>query len=204
VHVRVVDERRPGVVIRTRIFDIATERLVREETPQPPEENRPPSQRPDIPPPIERRPPDQPPPVQPPPANKPPEQPPPPAVQPPPENKPPEQRPPPPGNRPREEPRPPGPSSAATLDVPPGQLPELGECRVWIPGTPPGQQPRPKSRPCTGISAAAPAGSWVIYRPSEDKKVVHVRLVDPRRAGVVLRVRIFDIDTKQLVREENP
>jgi hypothetical protein len=33
---------------------------------------------------------------------------------------------------------------------------------------------------------------------------VHVRLVDERRPGVVIRIQIFDIDTKLLVREENP
>ncbi len=204
VYVRLVDERRPGVVIRIRIFDIATERLVREETP--PDDNRPFNQRPDIQPPIETRPPEQQrPPVQPPPANRPPEQQQPP-VQPPPGNKPPEQQPPPvqppPENKPPEQPR--GPSTAATLDVPPGHLPDVGECRVWIPGTAPGQQPRPKSRPCTGISAVAPAGSWIIYRPSEDQKVVQVRIVDPRRRGVVIRIQIFDMDTKQLLREANP
>ncbi len=53
-------------------------------------------------------------------------------------------------------------STAATLGIPPGHLPDPGECRVWIPGTPPGQQPRPRSRPCAGITAYAPAGSWII------------------------------------------
>jgi hypothetical protein len=33
---------------------------------------------------------------------------------------------------------------------------------------------------------------------------VYVRLVDERRAGVVIRIRVFDIDSKRLVREENP
>src|SRR3989449_8806199 len=49
-----------------------------------------------------------------------------------------------------------GPSTAATLGVPPGHLPKPGECRVWIPGVPPGRQPRPKSRACAGIEAVAP------------------------------------------------
>jgi len=31
-----------------------------------------------------------------------------------------------------------------------------------------------------------------------------VRVVDERRAGVVIRVRVFDIDSKRLLREENP
>jgi hypothetical protein len=33
---------------------------------------------------------------------------------------------------------------------------------------------------------------------------VHVREVDPHRAGTVVRIRIFDIDTNRLVREEKP
>lgn len=97
-----------------------------------------------------------------------------------------------------------GPSTAATLGIPPGHLPKAGECRVWIPGTPPGQQPKPKSRSCAAIGAVAPAGSWVIYRPTDNKKLVHVREVDGRRAGVVTRIRIFDIETTRLVREETP
>lgn len=97
-----------------------------------------------------------------------------------------------------------GPSTAATLGVPPGHLPKAGECRVWIPGTPPGHQPKPKSRSCVGIGAVAPAGSWVLYRPTDNKKLVHVREVDGRRAGVVTRIRIFDIETTRLVREETP
>jgi len=83
-------------------------------------------------------------------------------------------------------------------------LPELGQCRVWIPGVPPGRQAKPKSRSCDGITGVAPAGSWILYRPAGDQKVVHVRVVDERRGGVVIRVRIFDIDSKRLVREENP
>jgi hypothetical protein len=33
---------------------------------------------------------------------------------------------------------------------------------------------------------------------------VHVRVVDERRAGAVIRIRIFDVETGQLVREEQP
>jgi len=87
-------------------------------------------------------------------------------------------------------------STAATLGVPPGHLPKAGECRVWIPGTPPGKQPGPKSRACAGIASVAPAGSWILYRPTDDKKVVHVR--EPGR------IRIFDIETNRIVREEKP
>jgi len=95
-------------------------------------------------------------------------------------------------------------STAATLGVPPGHLPRAGECRIWIPGTPPGHQPRPKSRSCAGIASVAPAGSWVIYRPTADKKIVHVRHVDSHRAGSDVRVQVFDIATQRLMREERP
>ena len=97
-----------------------------------------------------------------------------------------------------------GPSTAATLGVPPGHLPEEGECRIWIPGTPPGRQPRPKSRPCAGIESLAPAGSWIIYRPLANRKLVYVREVDANRAGLVIRTRIYDRETTRLLREETP
>jgi hypothetical protein len=97
-----------------------------------------------------------------------------------------------------------GPSSAATLGIPPGHLPGPGQCRVWKPGTPPGRQPRPRSRPCEGIAAAAPAGSWVVYRPTGTRKLVHVRVVDERRPGIVVRVRVFEAETGKFVREETP
>jgi len=87
-----------------------------------------------------------------------------------------------------------GGEAAATLGVPPGHLPSEGECRIWIPGT----------RPCPGIESLAPAGSWIIYRPLENRKLVYVRLVDARRAGLVIRTRIFDIETTRLLREETP
>lgn len=97
-----------------------------------------------------------------------------------------------------------GPSTAVTIGVPPGHLPDIGECRIWIPGTPPGRQPKPKSRPCAGISAFAPAGSWILYRPGENRKLLYRREVDSRQSGLIIRTRIFDIETTRLVREETP
>lgn len=92
-----------------------------------------------------------------------------------------------------------GPSTAATLGIPPGHLPPPGQCRVWYPGEPPGHQPRPRS--CARIERSAPAGSWIVYRPTEDRKVVHVRVVDQRRPGVVVRLRVYDIRRGTLIRE---
>jgi hypothetical protein len=92
-----------------------------------------------------------------------------------------------------------GPSTAATLGIPPGHLPPPGYCRVWMPGEPPGHQP--KARSCEGIDRTAPAGSWIVYRPLKDRKVVHVREVDGRRPGVVVRLRIYDVARGTLIRE---
>ena len=78
------------------------------------------------------------------------------------------------------------------LRVPPGHLPNAGQCRVWFPGRPPGQQPRAGG--CRGIERVAPAGSWILYRPTNDKKVVHARVIDPKRDGVVLVVRVYDVN----------
>ena len=211
VYLRVVDERRPGIVIRNRIFDIDSWELVREEDPRDdPRWDRPRQERPRDDRPPENRPPVQPPAVQPPVVQPPAEQRPPmppreiiPPVPPPPTQPPPEQRPP--ENKPPEPPPPPPAApSNVTLNIPPGHLPNLGECRVWIPLRPPGLQPKPKSRTCDGIIAVAPAGSWIIDRPSAQPKLVYVRLVDPRRAGVVTSIRVFDIDSRRLLREETP
>ena len=217
VYLRVIDARRPGIVIRNRIYDGNTWEMVRDdearddqrlddrrgqERPRDPQERpRDPQERPREQP---ANPPPPPPVVQPPTGNRP--------AEPKPPERPPEQRPPvPPPEiippvRPPAEPPPvqPPPPSNVTLNIPPGHLPEIGECRVWIPRLPPGQQPRPKSRSCEGIAGAAPAGSWILYRPSDDRSVVHVRLIDERRAGVVIRIRIFDLDSNRLLREENP
>lgn len=94
-------------------------------------------------------------------------------------------------------------SPAATLGIPPGHLPKPGLCRIWIPGVPPGRQSSP-SRSCRGIVAHAPAGSWIVSRPTNDKKHVHVRVVDARRAGVIIAVRLFDAQSGRFVRQEKP
>lgn len=91
------------------------------------------------------------------------------------------------------------PSTAATLGIPPGHLPPPGMCRVWVNGKPPGHQARPRS--CSNIERTAPAGSYIVERPGKDKKFVHVREVDQRRAGVVIRMQVYQIRDGKLVRE---
>jgi hypothetical protein len=89
--------------------------------------------------------------------------------------------------------------TAAALDIPPGHLPPPGMCRVWLPGEPPGHQP--KARSCTDIERSAPAGSWIVQRPGRDRSYVHVRVVDERRPGVVIRMQVYQIRDGKLVRQ---
>lgn len=91
------------------------------------------------------------------------------------------------------------PSTAASLGIPPGHLPSPGMCRVWVPGQPPGHQD--KARSCSNIERTAPAGSWIVERPGKDRKVVHVRVVDERRPGVVVRMRVYELRDGKLVRQ---
>jgi hypothetical protein len=83
-------------------------------------------------------------------------------------------------------------ASVHVLGIPPGHLPHPGQCRVWIPGNPPGHQPH--ARACAGITATAPAGSWIVYRASANPDVVHVHVVDESRAGIVVVIRIYDAE----------
>ena len=87
------------------------------------------------------------------------------------------------------------------LHVPPGHMPNVGQCRIWLPGRPPGQQPKAGS--CTGLQRTAPAGSWILYRPTSDKKVIHARVMDPKRAGVVVSVRIYDARNGKYIGRES-
>jgi len=228
LYIRIIDDRRPGIVTRNRIIDLDSWELIREEDPleqrrgddrpgqerprddrqpppvqPPPGGVQPPGNRPPEPKPPEPRPPEQRPtdqrPVPPPEIIRP--------IQPPPGQQPPPVQPPvnpPPADSSRPVPPPPPAVSEVTLKIPPGHLPDLGECRVWRPTVPPGLQSRPKSRSCTGINSVAPAGSWILYRPSNDPKVLHLRIVDERRAGVVVTIQVFDLDSKRLLREEKP
>ena len=96
-----------------------------------------------------------------------------------------------------------GPAKAQgkALGIPPGHLPPPGKCRVWFPGRPPGRQPRAES--CSAAMANAPAGSWVLYRPSRGDEV-HARVVDSQRAGVVVSVQVYTATEGRYLRSERP
>jgi hypothetical protein len=78
------------------------------------------------------------------------------------------------------------------LGIPEGHLPPPGECRVWYPGRPAGQQPPPTS--CAEAEEVAPPSTWILYRPPEDRRVVHTRVVDPVRRGVIIRIDLYDAE----------
>ena len=93
-------------------------------------------------------------------------------------------------------------STAATLGIPPGHLPPPGQCKVWIPGEPPGQQKKKFSAgDCSVVQTQVPPGGWLVYRPSKDKKEVRVSVYGSRRSEVIA-IRFFDAATGVLLREE--
>ena len=45
-------------------------------------------------------------------------------------------------------------------EIPPGQMPPPGECRVWFPERPPGQQPPPGD--CSELQRRVPPGAVLV------------------------------------------
>jgi hypothetical protein len=84
------------------------------------------------------------------------------------------------------------------LDIPYGQYPPPGECRVWFPERPPGQQPPPED--CRAIRSV-PRGAWLIRRPHDDEGHVYVNARSDVERTIMDVIGIFDIATGGLVRE---
>jgi hypothetical protein len=78
------------------------------------------------------------------------------------------------------------------LRIPPAQLPPAGNCRVWYPARPAARQPPAES--CDRAEARAAVDSWILYRPREDPRLVHVRIVDPDPVGPILGIRVYDAE----------
>lgn len=83
----------------------------------------------------------------------------------------------------------------AHLKIPKGHYPPPGECRMWFPDRPPGQQPPPVS-----CDAPVPAGAWLIAHPPELGNRVHVTAYEPRVPGRVIAIGEFDIGSGALIR----
>ena len=65
----------------------------------------------------------------------------------------------------------------------------------------PASVPAPEAAPRGRSPSTAPVGSYIVERPGKDKKVVHVRVMDERRPGVVVRMRVYEIRDGKLVRQ---
>jgi hypothetical protein len=78
------------------------------------------------------------------------------------------------------------------LSIPPAALPAAGSCRLWKPGRPVREQAAPGA--CAAIEPTAAPGSWILYRPAQDPRLVHVRVVDPDQPGLVTQVRVYDAE----------
>ena len=85
------------------------------------------------------------------------------------------------------------------IGIPPGHYPPPGQCRVWHPGTPPGHQPRPGT--CSVVERNVGPGDWLLYRPTDEKKVIRVSVYDERRPGVRIAVRVYDSQTGHYLRD---
>ena len=92
-----------------------------------------------------------------------------------------------------------GNSAPARLKIPPGHFPPPGQCRVWHPGAPPGHQPRPGS--CSVVERDVGPGDWLLYRPTDEKKVVRVSVYDTRSPRIRIAVRYYDYRTGEFLRE---
>ena len=53
------------------------------------------------------------------------------------------------------------PSDARSFRIPPGHYPPRGQCRIWVPNSPPGLQSAPG--PCRDLERRVPAGAYLVY-----------------------------------------
>ena len=78
------------------------------------------------------------------------------------------------------------------LGIPEADLPEPGQCRIWVPGRPAAEQPAAEA--CGAAEGKAPPAAWILYRPADDVRVVHARVLDPTEKGKVLRIDLYDAE----------
>lgn len=52
-------------------------------------------------------------------------------------------------------------SDARSFRIPPGHYPPRGQCRIWVPNRPPGQQSPPGS--CSDLERRVPSGAYLVY-----------------------------------------
>jgi hypothetical protein len=91
----------------------------------------------------------------------------------------------------------PPPHAHGLLKIPRGHLPKPGQCRIWVPGTPPGKQR--KAGDCGTLASQVPAGAWLVYRHTQDSDRIEITVYDEQRAGLIVEVQIFDMVTGEFL-----
>ena len=81
--------------------------------------------------------------------------------------------------------------------LPGGHLPPAGECRIWYPGRPAGNQPPPFK--CDQARGRVELGGWLM-KPGPQPQQVKVAVYDTQRPGTVIDVGIFDSRTGSIIR----
>lgn len=89
----------------------------------------------------------------------------------------------------------------SNVRVPNGHLPRPGECRIWFPDRPTGQQPPPGL--CSRLESQVPAGAWLIQRPNSNQRYT-VSAYDARQPGVIHDRAAFDYRGGALVLAPSP
>jgi hypothetical protein len=85
----------------------------------------------------------------------------------------------------------------APFKIPPGHLPPPGQCRIWYPGNPSGQQP-PCAK-CSKLSRVVPAGAYLISRTRKEPEILQVTHFE---YGVEIGVKYFHASTGRFIAEE--
>jgi hypothetical protein len=83
------------------------------------------------------------------------------------------------------------------LGIPEAELPKAGQCRVWHEARPSAEQPPPQ--PCADAELAALPGDRILYRPPDDERVVHVRVLHPSERGKLIRVDLYDAEKETYI-----
>jgi hypothetical protein len=78
------------------------------------------------------------------------------------------------------------------LRIPLTALPTAGACRLWKPDRPVREQA--PAGDCAKIEPNAPPESWILLRPRQDPRLIHVRVIDAERTGLVTQVRVYDAE----------
>jgi len=78
----------------------------------------------------------------------------------------------------------------AKFHIPPGHLPSADECRIWIPGVPPGQQSPPGD--CGELASEVPPGAWLIRGVAKKDKDFEVVVYDVEQPRLIVEIRLYD------------